>query len=221
MDGWIKLHRGVLDHFVSKDKDVFLLWITILLLANHKSVKFPVGNKVVEVRKGQFMTSRKALSERTGLAESKVERVLKMLKKEQQIEQQSFSKYRLISITNYSLYQSTEQQVNSNRTASEQQVNTNKNVKNVKNVKKHTDKPAGLSDPVWLDWKKIRTVKRLPITTTALKKIEREALKANMSLNQAIEKCAEEGWAGFKAEWVKRAESDLTGTESANRRLLS
>lgn len=53
----------------------------------------------------------------------------------QQIEQQTSTKNRLITIINWNEYQQSEQQieqqVNSNRTTSEQQVNTNKNDNNV------------------------------------------------------------------------------------------
>lgn len=50
------------------------------------------------------------------------------------IEQQTNSKSRYISITNYDLYQVSEQQVNNTRTTNEQQVNTNNNVNNDNNV---------------------------------------------------------------------------------------
>ena len=146
MEGWIKLHRSLLDHFVAQDGDMFLLWVRMLLMANHKDNKFPVGNKIIEVKRGQLMTSRKTLSEKTGIQESKIERILKLLKSEHQIEQQSFSKFRLISITNYESYQGDEQQTNSKRTANEQQVNTNKNVKKVNNEKKKGFTPPALPD---------------------------------------------------------------------------
>jgi hypothetical protein len=43
--------------------------------------------------------------------------------------------------------------------------------------------------------------------------IEREAAKARISLQDALETCCARGWAGFKAEWV--ANSGVSGP-SAN-----
>lgn len=75
----------------------------------------------------------------TGINESKVERILKCFESEQQIEQQGYTKYRVISITNWNKYQGAkqenEQQMNSKRTANEQQMNTDNNDKNIKNDK--------------------------------------------------------------------------------------
>jgi hypothetical protein len=51
-------------------------------------------------------------------------------------------------------------------------------------------------------WLAARKAKRLPLTSSALAGIRREADKAGMSLQQAIERAAADGWAGFKAEWV-------------------
>ena len=57
-----------------------------------------------------------------------------MLKNEHQIEQQTTSQNRLITIVSWNEYQKSEQpfeqQVNNKRTTSEQQMNTNKNIKN-------------------------------------------------------------------------------------------
>ena len=92
------------------------------------------------LKPGQLITGRKSIALALHIDESKVERILKSLKSEQQIEQQTSSKNRLISITNWEFYQQSEQQneqqVNNKRTTSEQQVNTNKNIKNDKNERK-------------------------------------------------------------------------------------
>lgn len=101
------------------------LWIHLLISANHADGKTMIGNQSVLVPRGSLATGRISLARDTKINQSKIERLLKLFEREKQIEQQTFSKYRLISITNYDLYQSGEQQVNSKRTASEQQVNTN------------------------------------------------------------------------------------------------
>jgi len=84
------------------------------------------------------MTGRKKLSEQTGIPESTVERILKYLENEQQIEQQKTNKFRIITIRNWEKYQGCEKaniKTDGKRTANGQQVDTYKNVKNDKNNK--------------------------------------------------------------------------------------
>jgi len=142
-NGWIKLHRSILDSSISKDSDYFAVWIRLLLKANHEDKSFIWNNTKMTCKRGQLLTSRHKLALETKIHESKIERILKYLKSEQQIEQQNMFTNRLITIKNYEIYQHKddeneqvdEQQMNSKRTASEQQVNTNKNDKNDKNDK--------------------------------------------------------------------------------------
>jgi hypothetical protein len=52
------------------------------------------------------------------------------------------------------------------------------------------------------DYMKIRKAKKAgDLTETAFKGIEREALKASITAQRAIEICCERGWVGFKADW--------------------
>ena len=137
--GYIKLWRCIADNPITKKPEYISVWIYLLYSVNHSDSEIIFNNKKMLIKSGSMITSRAKIAENTGVQESKVERILKYLKTEQQIEQQSFSKYRIISICNWPKYQQTEQQneqpVNSKRTASEQQVNTNKNDKNDKNDK--------------------------------------------------------------------------------------
>lgn len=128
LGGWIKLHRALADHHIASDPDSLSVWIHLLMMANHKATKRMLNGQVIAIQAGQLVTSRRSISEKTGVQESKVERVISRLKSEQQIEQVGKSKFRLISIVNWASYQSDEQQneqeMNSKRTADEQQMNT-------------------------------------------------------------------------------------------------
>lgn len=52
------------------------------------------------------------------------------------------------------------------------------------------------------EWLKIRKAKRAVLTESALNATKREAEKANITLEKAIETCCENSWAGFKAEYL-------------------
>lgn len=137
--GWVKSYRSITKKGWYKKSEYFHLWHHLLYKASHFGNEWIYKNEVFKIKPGQLITSRKSLSAETGINESKIERILKCFKIEQQIEQQNLYSNRLITIVNWKSYQKSEQQneqpVNSQRTASEQPVNTNKNVKNVKNDK--------------------------------------------------------------------------------------
>jgi hypothetical protein len=108
-----------------KTANVSLYGYTLLLKANHKEAEFMLGYSIIKLLPGQLVTGRKALSYETGISESKIERILKLFEIEQQIEQQTNSRNRIITILSWDAYQKSEQQMDSPRTASEQPVDTN------------------------------------------------------------------------------------------------
>lgn len=63
-------------------------------------------------------------------------------------------------------------------------------------------KPESVEQQVWDDFLTMRKAKGAPVTATALSRLEAEAVKARMSVQQAMETCCAQGWRGFKAEWV-------------------
>lgn len=123
----------------SNKPDFVALWVHLLMLANHNKKEYFWNGRTIILNPGQFITGRKSLSEKSGINESKVERILKCFESEQQIEQQTTSTSRCISIKNWVKFQKVEQQyeqrVNNGRTTSEQRVNTKEELKNDKNVK--------------------------------------------------------------------------------------
>lgn len=68
---------------------------------------------------------------------------------------------------------------------------------------KNITPPSGVDESVWNDFVAHRKSKKAPISATALKGIESEARKANITLQAALELCVMRGWTGFKAEWIE------------------
>lgn len=136
MEGWIKLHRQIVEWKYFKNSEIYHVFSAMVLLANHKDGFTKDGTRVL---RGQLMTSNKSLSGITGISESKIFRIVEKLKIEKQIEKLGNSKNTIITIINYDEYQSNEEllenQMKSNRNASEEQVKTNKNANNAKNEK--------------------------------------------------------------------------------------
>jgi hypothetical protein len=63
--------------------------------------------------------------------------------------------------------------------------------------------PNSVSELVWSDFLTLRNKLKAPVTKTVIQGLEREALKANKSLEEVLAICCERGWRGFKADWVK------------------
>lgn len=145
MSGWIKLHRKIKENPIFANSDMFKLWALCLIKATHKEHDQLVGNQMVKLLPGEFVTGRHELASEFNegvkpsekVSPSTVWRYMKNFEKWQMLNIKPGNKFSVISITNWFEYQQSEQQVNSKRTANEQQVNTNKNVKNEKNEKKN------------------------------------------------------------------------------------
>jgi uncharacterized protein YdaU (DUF1376 family) len=76
-------------------------------------------------------------------------------------------------------------------------------------TKNQINTPEGVSDSLFKDFLEVRKTKKAKWTETALKGLQREASKANMTLEQVMQMCCERGWAGFKAEWAETAKASL------------
>ena len=143
LQGWIKVHRKLLNNPICGKAKYLQLWILLLLLAQHEETSFIWNNERIVIKEGQFLTSRRQLSMKTKISESYVEKILKYLEKEHQITQQKTTKFRIITIKNWDRYQQKDSSAPTERTTKRQQrgqqkdtYKNNKNNKNEKNEKK-------------------------------------------------------------------------------------
>lgn len=138
MKGWIKLHRRVLKHWVFQDAEYFKFWIYLLLDVNHEDKKMLWNKNLIEVKRGEKITSLKKLAEEFNCSREKVRRFLNLLETDSMITTVSNTKYTQITILNYDSYQVKEHADNTpitrRKNAEKTRTDTNKNVKNVKNV---------------------------------------------------------------------------------------
>ncbi len=140
--GWIKLHRKVRDNWLYQEDRVFSkfeAWMDILMRANHKDNKILLGNKLTEVKRGQFITSIRKLCEAWRWSNTKVNSFLSLLESDGMITYKSDTKKTVINVVNYSVYhdeetEKTSQKHHENDTNTSRK-HTEKNVKNEKNDK--------------------------------------------------------------------------------------
>ena len=147
MEGWIKLHRKMLENpIVCKDADYLAVWVYLLLKASHGICPVMFKGEKIMLQPGQLITGRLKIATDLSVNERKVKRILNAFKTDQQIDQQASNKNSLITILNWESYQKidqhTDQQMTSERPTTDQQVTTNKNEKNIENEKKVKNKTS-------------------------------------------------------------------------------
>ena len=147
MEGWISLHRKILENPILNRSRVysnFEAWIWLLIKANHKDNKFMLGSDLIKVKKGSMITSQKKLSAQFRWGNTKLINFLKVLQKDEMLLLKTTSKATWITICNYESYQDsqTANKVQTNRkqiankllTRTNNNVNTDNNVNNVNKI---------------------------------------------------------------------------------------
>lgn len=136
MEGWIKLHRSLLesDFWKCEPFSRGQAWVDLLMLANFKDSFFYKRGVKIDVKRGQLGRSEVELSDRWNWSRTKVRKFLKDLEKEQQIKVVKTSVTQVVTILKYDDFQAEEQQKDSKRTAEEQQKDNRKT--HIKNDKK-------------------------------------------------------------------------------------
>lgn len=206
---------------IMKDADHLAVWMYLLLNATHAEYPALFKGEKIMLKPGQLITGRKSIAAKLSISESKVTRTLNTFESEQQIEQQTSNKNRLITVLNWDLYQSSEQQnellVNNNRPTSEQQVNTNKNIKKNKNVKNerkiYSENPL-LNDSI-LEFIEFRKSIKSPMTDKAISLMIGKLDKLTPDVNEQVEILNQSIMNGWKGVFPLKKEQQTSGRKEA------
>lgn len=142
MQGWIKLHRKLLDWEWYDDINTTRLFVHLLLVSNHEDKKW----RGIDIKRGQRLTSLDKLSRETGLSVSQIRTCLKKLKSTGEVTSKSHSQHTVFTMENYDSYQCNDKQVDTEiafeSQANDKRMTTNKNDKKENNENKDlvTDK---------------------------------------------------------------------------------
>ena len=134
MEGWIKIHRKILDWEWWDKPEMIKLLILFICKANIEDKKW----QGMIIKRGQFVSSLDALRVESGFSIQQIRTCLKRFENTQEITIKSTNKYSIVTICNYESYQisdndyqQAEQQTSNKRTTNEQQ-----QLKNIKNIRK-------------------------------------------------------------------------------------
>jgi len=192
-NGFIKLHRKLIEWEWFTDSNTFHVFMFLLLDANHADKKW----KGVMVKRGEKTTSVDKIRLRTGLSTQTVRTCLKRLESTREITIKTTNRYSIITICNYDTYQSKENSTNKQLTNDQQtankQLTTNKNEKNEKKDK-HEEASLMMKDKI---------IRLLPGVETVYEfefekwKTKRETSKPVMDLNLNL------------MDWMRRASEKI------------
>lgn len=124
--GWISIHRKIEDDWLWSDKPFSKgqAWIDLLLMVNHEDKSILFNGELIEVKRGQRITSIKQLCKRWGWSNTKVVNFLKLLEQDKKIILEITSRKKsVVTIVNYSKYQSVNVRENVTETSEKRQRN--------------------------------------------------------------------------------------------------
>lgn len=102
MEGWVTLHRKLLQWEWFDKPEMVQLFIYLLLMAGHTERKY----RGVVLQRGELVTSMPAIMKDTKLSEQQTRTCIKRLKSTGEITCKSTNKFTIITICNYDRYQS-------------------------------------------------------------------------------------------------------------------
>ena len=145
MNGWIKIDRSILNHWIWQDEKYFRWWIAILLNVNHEEKKFPVNSEVFICQPGESFRSVEDWSRVFGCSKPTVFKFFQMLESDEMISTKIVGKgnrrKHLLTVVNWNKYQKTEtrnftENFTENKPETLPKINPNKNEEKNKNEKK-------------------------------------------------------------------------------------
>ena len=203
MNGWISLHRSIINHWVFSDPDQLKAWMSILMLVNHDGGTVIIKGSRFDYEPGESLRSIESWGKEFGhWSKSKTRRFLKLLESDHMIELKNETITTRLSVCNYTTYQN-------KRTADEPQMNRKRDTDNKDNkeIKQHM-----------LSWwnEKIAPLgqrKLKAISADRMKKIKARDLQSKTEeVRDAIADLG--GFAGdstwFSFDWIIKSDSNLT-----------
>lgn len=143
-DGWIKIWRPIFDSWLSNSKpwcDGFA-WCYLCAKANFTDGVANFRNEYIEVKRGQFITSQIKLAQKWGWTRKHVKTFLNALKNDEKVTIRTTNRYIVLTIVNYDIYQSFDENNDQQNGQQEIQQKDNRvsteghNIRRIKNDKK-------------------------------------------------------------------------------------
>jgi len=189
-NGFISLHRTVLSDPLWSEKpfDRARAWVHMLMIAAHQDYVAVLGNTRIELKRGEILTSERKLMDVFGWSKTKVRSFLNYLEADSKIVQKRDHKKTVITICQYSYYQTPENHKKTSKepvkdhkktTDGASQYSINNKINNINNIKYNNSNenasfnpmqnvPAFINVNDWQDWVDYRSEIKKPITSRSM-----------------------------------------------------
>lgn len=145
---FVRLQRKIVEWEWYKDNVVKAFFLHCIIKAYWKDGKKRSG---VEIRRGQFDTTRKQISKDTGLSMHQVDRAIKVLTESGEISTKAiWRKFTLITVNNYDLYQSDQKEQQKPKTKPSK-TDKEKPIEKEEEVIEETDTDLDDEETEWMD----------------------------------------------------------------------
>ena len=141
MNGWIKIHKSIMNHWLWEDPFFVKAWLDLLMSVNYEDKRILFDKKLMTVKKGQLVTSIRKLATRWDCSKEKAAKTLKLFETDEMITIDSDNRRTLLTIVNYEVYQNTRDSIEDTNedtikdTGQDANSPQHKNIKNIKEVK--------------------------------------------------------------------------------------
>ena len=201
-NGYIKLHRQLIESPVFQNEKLLKVWIWCLLKASHTEHDEIVGHQIIHLEPGQFVFGSIKSADDLGLPRTTFNRCISSLQKFEMLDIKPTNKFSVATVENWAKFQAVPQaigqQTGNKRTTNGHQTDTNKNDKKEKNDNNniYIGGPADL-EPAFMEFVKMRAGIKKPITsqqtvTRLLNKLDKLGSSAEERiaiLNQSTDNC--------------------------------
>ena len=103
-NGWIKIHRKIVNNWIWENPDYFRAWIDILLMVNHQEKKITINGKLVTIKRGEKLTSIVKLADRWHWSRNRVKRFLDLLEQDAMCTTNRSAFGTTLKVSNYAEY---------------------------------------------------------------------------------------------------------------------
>lgn len=103
--GWIKIDRGIQEHWLWQNAEYLKAWLDLIMLANYEDKKMPYKGEIITCKRGDVNMSIKALATRWGWTWRTTKNYLKLLENDNMIVLSCTTNRTVISLVNYRKFQ--------------------------------------------------------------------------------------------------------------------
>lgn len=188
-EGYISIHRQILDNPISSKPLYLSVWIYLLCNANHTDRHIILNNQKILIKRGSFLGSIAKIAKHFNVSRSQISNTLDYFEKDKMLYTKRTQNYTIFQVLNYDRFQGA---VHKKNTASTPPDTTN-NDNNDNNI----NIPDWLSEKSLDEFIEHRKKIKKPMTSLAVKKfiLKLEKLhNKNYCVQDMLDEAIEQGW---------------------------